>query len=115
MKKFMSMLALIATQAQAVCLPANVGGTGSTYVRGDNPRGCGVGWWCPDPAQPLYIAAAKRRICDASITKLATDIWLKTPDVDSLTFGQDPFTYPTLLAIWNTPEERAKLDAVRPK
>lgn len=98
-------------RAAAQCLPPiNAATHMPKWVVAENPRGCWVGWWCPDATQP-YIAAATKKQCSLVGVKRAAAAWLSDPDAAALKFGSDPHTDPALLAVWK-PDEKL-LEAVR--
>lgn len=121
MKAVLLTMMLLAPQAWATCVPANLGGPGSQLVYSENGKGCWVGWWCPvpaaDPQRPAtyspYVAVAVKSKCGLVGTRREFWAWVKSPDKDKLTFGADPWTDPGLRAVWF--HEKAKLDAVKPK
>ena len=104
--------------AQANCIPADLGGKGSKLVYSENGKGCWVGWWCPstDPnmgkwhPQP-YIAAAIKSKRGLVGTRREFWQWVQQPSSKNLTFGLDPHTDPALKVVWYS--ERSKLESVK--
>lgn len=94
----------------AVCMPPlNPSTLTPRWVVSDNPRGCWVGWWCPNGTP--YIAAATKQQCGLVGVKRAVAAWVTSPSLDALTFGKDPFSDPELVDVWLP--ESSKLDAIR--
>lgn len=117
MRPLILLVALLCGSAQAapLCKPAQLGGAGSTFEQSFNPRGAWVGYWCPDGAGgwfPYVSVITPQYLKNIAVEKLVMS-WVQYGDVSDLVFGSDPFTDPTLLAVWQP--ERAKLDAVKPK
>ncbi len=116
MRPLILLAALLCGSAQAadLCKPSQFAGTGSKFVKSFNDRGAWAGWWCPDGQggwYPYVAVITPKFVKNFAVQKLVAD-WVENGIVDDLAFGDDPFTNPTLRAVWEP--EGALLTALLP-